>query len=95
MKREVDQEVAMWLRELGLAVSAMLANSDRISTAITALEHAGHHVFVSFEAVLGDSIGPAHPVSVADEQTHSHAGTLTLSPTDDQFLGSLGIAANS
>jgi hypothetical protein len=91
----MDEQLSDLLGELRDAVNEALLNSERIKAAVAALEQAGRDVQIAIDAVLVDDETPVKEVPVAAADQPVSSGRLKLSATDNLFLHTLRISAET
>ena len=86
---ELDDNLKQLTKELGMAISESLSNSESISEALSNLKDSGYDVFLVLEATIGFDKREKEGKSKVRPAT---AGDLHLTPQDTKFLKSLKIS---
>ena len=88
---ELDENLKGLMKQLGMAISESLSESELVSEALASIRGAGYDVFLVLEATIGfNKRSPETGVPV--EHPIGRAGDLLLTPQDNAFLKSLRIS---
>ena len=88
---ELDDNLKQLMKQLGMAISESLSDSEPITEAISNIKDAGYDVFLVLEATIGfNKREETHREK--GQTTRMRDGNLCLSAEDTQFLRSLRIS---
>ena len=88
---ELDDNLKQLMKQLGMAISESLTDSEPISEAISNIKDAGYDVFLVLEATIGFNKRDETHLE-KDRLPQMRNGKLSLTTEDNQFLKSLRIS---
>ncbi len=97
----MDERLKQLIEELGAAISASLADSPRIASALEELKREGYDVFLVLEATIGLNHRVAEEFEELEtelewqgEEPSSEPPKIEWTPQDQKFLRALKIAVD-